>query len=85
MDPTLIERALEQLRPSLAAGGFTLHADDISDQGRVAIVLEAGPDACAACLVPDDVLVQILESAIRAHDPSAGSVTLRKAGFEGLT
>ena len=85
MDPTSVESALDQLRPSLAADGFTLHLDEMDDQGRYAIVLEAGPDACADCLAPDDVLVQILESAIRAHDPSAGPVTLRKSGFDGRT
>lgn len=76
-----VEAALDQIRPSLAADGFDLRL--VGKTGNtVELVLEAKPDACMDCLVPDEVLVQILEAAIRDEDPSLDRVVLTKSGFE---
>lgn len=75
-----IENALTQLRPSLAADGFDLQLDGVvEDEVRIGLV--AKPDACLDCLVPDEMLVQILETSIRKQYPTLGHVVLTKHGF----
>ncbi len=77
-----IERALESLRPAMGADGFELRLGSIDPDGSVRIVLEAGPNACMDCLVPDDVLVGILERTIRAEAPAVGRVVLEKRNID---
>jgi hypothetical protein len=81
---TAIESALEVLRPSLASDGFGLRAGQPAGN-NVEVILSATADACLDCLVPDDLMVQMIGDAIRQQDPSLGEVTLVKEGFEGLT
>jgi hypothetical protein len=51
------ERAVA-LRATLAADGYLL---DIADQGlRVRVTITATPQACADCLVPEDLMRSIL-------------------------
>ena len=51
------ERAVA-LRATLAADGYLL---DIADQGlRVRVTITATPQACADCLVPQDLMRSIL-------------------------
>jgi Fe-S cluster biogenesis protein NfuA len=71
-----VERALDSLRPGLAVDGFDLRLESIDHDGRVHIVLDATPQACADCLVPEPTMVAILEAAIRDEDPRLGPVTL---------
>ena len=79
-----VEAALTTLRPSLAADGFELRLGEIiGDAAHV--VLEAGPDACGDCMVPDDILVAILEQAIGDKAAGVRSVRLHKVGFDQLT
>jgi Fe-S cluster biogenesis protein NfuA len=80
-DPA-IEAALDQLRPGLDADGFRLDLHRRDGDGRIVIALEALPDACLDCLVPDELLGQMIEMAIREHVPDAGDVELVKIGFE---
>jgi len=75
-----VEEALTELRPSLAADGFDLQLDSM-DQGEVHVGLVANPDACMDCLVPDEMLVQILETSIRKRYPNLSEVVLTKHGF----
>ena len=82
MDKTAVETALDNVRPALEADGFDLRLDSIGDQGSVEIVLEAKADACHDCLVPDEMLVQIIDTAIRDQDPTLDRVVLTKVGFE---
>ena len=84
MQKSTVETALENVRPALAADGFDLRLDHIGADGSVGIVLEAKPDACLDCLVPDDMLVQILETAIREQGPGLDHVVLTKSGFEAV-
>ncbi len=80
----VVESALDVLRPGLAADGFDLRAGTQRGAGVVEVVLEAKPDACLDCLVPDDLLVQILDEAIRSQDSSLGRVDLVKQGFDAV-
>lgn len=84
MESTAIETALEKLRPGLVADGFDLRLQTIGDDGSVEIALEAKPDACLECLVPDAILVQVIESAIRDQQGSVEKVILTKLGFEDI-
>jgi hypothetical protein len=76
-----LEQALAVIRPSLGADGYDLRVGDDSDASFVEVILEASPDACADCLVPDDVLVQIIQVAA-SEQGDARSVQLRKVGFD---
>ena len=75
-----IQGALDELAPGLGADGFELRLEAVEPDGRVRIALEAGPDACLDCLVPDELLVAILESSIRERMPDA-RIVLEKIGF----
>lgn len=75
-----VEEALTELRPSLAADGFELKVDSLAGDD-VEVGLVALPDACMDCLVPDDMMVGILETSIRRRWPEVGKVTLNKHGF----
>lgn len=75
-----VEEALTELRPSLAADGFDLQLDGMEGT-EVEVGLVAKPDACMDCLVPDAMLVQILEASIRRRYPGLSRVTLVKHGF----
>ncbi len=84
MNMDVVESALEILRPGLAQDGFALYARPQNDGEFVQIVLEAKADACLDCLVPDDMLIQVIEQALREQDPSARRVELVKLGFDDL-
>lgn len=83
MQESTVNAALDNVRPGLEADGFDLRLDSISGDA-VQIVLEARPDACMDCLVPDQMLVAILETAIRDQDPTLDHVVLNKVGFEAV-
>jgi Fe-S cluster biogenesis protein NfuA len=76
-----VEKALDNVRPALAADGFDLRLGAIEPDNSVRVVLEAKPDACMECLVPDAVLIAILDKAIRDQDPNVGQVSVDKVGF----
>jgi hypothetical protein len=84
MKDTLVEEALDVLRPGLAADGFALKLGDVDPAGRVKIILEAGPEACLDCLVPDDIMARILEDAIREKGASVGHVEIVRVGFDEI-
>jgi molybdopterin/thiamine biosynthesis adenylyltransferase len=78
-----VEMALATLRPGLTADGFDLRVGTLTE-GTVRVILEAKPDACLDCLVPDDLMVQMLDDAIRRNDDSLGTVELIREGFEDI-
>jgi Fe-S cluster biogenesis protein NfuA len=82
MDEALVRDALDEVRPSLEADGFDLRLGSLAADGAIEVVLEATGRACLDCLVPDDMLVAILQAAMRSRNPQAGPVTLTKLGFE---
>ncbi|TDV56345.1 NifU family protein [Actinophytocola oryzae] len=79
-----VETALANLRPALAADGFDLRIGSIEADNSVRVILEAKPDACMDCLVPDPVLHAILDKAIHDQDPNVGTITVDKVGFENV-
>jgi Fe-S cluster biogenesis protein NfuA len=79
---TAIEAALDDLRPGLDSDGFKLDLHRLDPDGRIVIALEATPQACYDCLVPDELLARMVEMAIREHVPDANDVELVKIGFE---
>jgi hypothetical protein len=84
MDESTITAALGALRSGLQADGFDLYLMNITAGGDVVVCLEAKPEACLDCLVPDHMLQQVVTAAVRRADPGAGQVTLVKKGFEAL-
>lgn len=85
MQADAVETALDNLRPALTVDGYDLRLGSIRPDGAVEVVLEAMPGACLECLVPDAMMVQLLETAIRAEDGSLDHVVLTKQGFEKLS
>ncbi|MEQ3549554.1 hypothetical protein WIS52_03635 [Pseudonocardia nematodicida] len=69
--------ALDGLRSTLAADDYTLDVAETGDGLEARIT--AGPDACADCLVPKDMMRSVLGSAlgvpedrITVHYPDTG-------------
>jgi hypothetical protein len=82
-DPSaIIEQTLSKLSPAFAADGYTLRLGEVQGELRAEIVLEIEPDACAVCLVPDSVLLEIIMSGIQEHGAWPGTLSLRKIGAE---
>lgn len=67
VDRETAERALDTLRPAFDSDGFDLRLEGFSPPGEVVVSLEARPGACQDCLVPDEVLVQVIAAGIRQH------------------
>jgi Fe-S cluster biogenesis protein NfuA len=85
IEESIVESALEVLRPSLDADGFDLLVGPILADGIVQVVLEAKPGACLDCLVPEDAMIHIIEGAIREREPTFNHIQLVKKGFDGVT
>ena len=83
MNQNAVESALDILRPGLNSDGFELRAG-ASEDGVVQVILEAKPEACLDCLVPEKMMMMIITDEIRKHDPSLERVELLKVGFESL-
>jgi Fe-S cluster biogenesis protein NfuA len=84
VDTSTVEAALDDIRPALQADGFELLCESIDGDGVVSVGLQAKPDACLDCLVPDDMLVQIIESSIRDRTADFSRVVLTKHGFDAI-
>lgn len=81
MENTAAEEALRQLRPALTADGFDLRLGPARADGTVEIILEAKPGACVDCLVPDETVLSVIETALRDAGGPSQRVTLTKVGF----
>lgn len=81
VDRNVVDTALEMLRPGLASDGFELHVGTLTE-GGVQVVLEATPEACLDCLVSDDMMVQMIDAAIRKQGSEPGNVELVRQGFD---
>ena len=84
MKDNLVEEALDMLRPGLAEDGFSLKLGTVDPGGSVKVILEAGPDSCLDCLVPEEMMVRILEDAIREKDASLDHVEILRVGFDDI-
>jgi hypothetical protein len=58
-----LEDAFRRFREVLASDGYTL-SWSVTGQDRVIVRIEAGPDACADCLVPLPVMEAIMSDAL---------------------
>ena len=74
VDPT----ALDGLRSSLAADNYALDVAETGDGLEARIT--AGPDACADCLVPKDVMRGVLGSALGVPEDR---ITVHYPGEDG--
>ena len=61
--PAALGSALRKFREVLAADGYILDWS-VTGQDRVIVRIEAGPDACADCLVPLPVMEAIMSDAL---------------------
>jgi hypothetical protein len=70
-----VETALAALRTMLSADGYEL---ELRDEGARVLVAEikAGPDACADCLVPKDMMQVYFQKALSALGPQTPDVKL---------
>lgn len=65
------QEGLAGVRTSLAADGYAI---DVEEEGeQVGVVISATPEACADCLVPESVMLSILERALKVP---AGAIAL---------
>jgi hypothetical protein len=79
-----LELAIEELRPSFEADNFKVVLDSLSDDGEVVIGIEAMPEACVDCMIPDGLLLQVVEACVRRHAPGVKAVAIVKRGFPGF-
>jgi len=61
--PASIDEALGKFREMLASDGYDL-SWKVTDQDKVVVEIEAGPDACADCLVPLPIMEAIMSDAL---------------------
>lgn len=83
IDQAILEQALDDIRPGLDADGFRLRVGAVS-AGEIEMVLLATPDACLDCLVPDQLIVGMIEDAVASRVDDLRSpprIVLRKEGF----
>jgi len=58
-----LDEALGRFREMLASDGYSLSWSP-SEENRLVVKIEAGPDACADCLVPLPVMQAIISDAL---------------------
>ena len=58
-----LDGALGKFREMLASDGYDL-SWELTDTGTVVVQIEAGPDACADCLVPLPIMESIMSDAL---------------------
>lgn len=79
--PEKLEEALDVLRPGLDSDGFELSVEEIGDDGRISVALTATPEACMDCLVPDEMMVDMIKGVMQELEPGVQSVVLNKYGM----
>lgn len=77
--PQAVRAVLKDFAASLEADGFRLEVKEVSESA-VKIVLTATDKACHDCLVSDELMIQMLEAAVRKVVPNA-TVVLEKKDF----
>ena len=58
-----LDGALGKFRDMLASDGYDLHWE-LTDQEKVVVQIEAGPEACEDCLVPLPIMEAIMSDAL---------------------
>jgi len=70
-----IDAAMRGLRDTLAADGYEL-VWALEPEDKVGIRVFPGPDACADCLVPPELMRSIVDNELGATRYRVGSITL---------
>jgi carbon monoxide dehydrogenase subunit G len=65
-DPEQIRSALSGIQSALQADGYDLTV--AVTPGKVSVAIEAGPQACAECLVPVSLMTGMIESELAHND-----------------
>lgn len=79
--PEKLEAALDILRPGLDSDGFELTVEEIGSDGQVRVALTATPEACMDCLVPDEMMVDMIKGVMQEMEPTVQGVVLSKYGM----
>jgi len=75
IDPSAVDAAFQTFRDVLASDGYLLRWTP-ADAAQVVVHVEAGPDACADCLVPLPVMEAIMNDALASTPYSVDHVVL---------
>jgi hypothetical protein len=70
-----VDDALQKFRDMLASDGYDL-SWSVTDQDRVVVQIDAGPDACADCLVPLPIMESIMSDALAPTSYSLDHIVL---------
>jgi Fe-S cluster biogenesis protein NfuA len=81
----ILDSALDPLRAGLEADNFELRLLSLEADGRARVSLNANPGACLDCLVPEDLLIEMIGDRLRKSEPTVETVELVKTGFEAAT
>jgi hypothetical protein len=74
-----IDDALKEFRDMMGADGYLLRWEP-SAKDRIVVTIEATEDACADCLVPQNVMEAIMASALESTAVSLDRVVLPAKG-----
>jgi hypothetical protein len=77
--PLGLDGALGKFRDMLASDGYGL-SWSVTEQDTVVVQIEAGPDACADCLVPLPIMESIMADALAPTPYSLDHIVLPAAG-----
>jgi hypothetical protein len=70
-----LDGALGKFRDMLASDGYVLHWE-LTEQHRVVVQIEAGPEACEDCLVPLPIMEAIMSDALAPTPYSLDHIVL---------
>jgi hypothetical protein len=70
-----LDGALGKFREMLASDGYDL-SWELTEQDKVVVQIEAGPDACADCLVPLPIMESIMSDALAPTPYSLDHIVL---------
>lgn len=75
MQTAEVKKSLEPIAQMLASDGYELVVE--VDSGLIQLAIEATPDACVDCLVPQATMEQIIRAQLAQSDPAAATSELR--------
>ncbi len=73
-----LEAVLAKFRPGFQADGADARLATVDPTGVVEVQIVVGPETCMECLLPDDMLGQMLTHEMRIVDPTVLRVDVRR-------
>ena len=64
-----VEARISELREGLAADGYQLRVEDVTDE-QATMRLSLADGACSKCLIPKDLLVPMIEAQLEGLGPT---------------